>query len=162
MVLRERDALAPAEIKKYYQDSWIKIRSLFPWTVEAEKPRKMAGEIKFQNGYRIEATYMPLDWVEVRVYKGDEGVLSFVMRDSGLESLGSRNPSLALGATEVKLGKLSISLQGELRALSYPIEQSDNMDILGVQLVEWLWSSVNVGELKPLDLSVKFPLLPQE
>ena len=154
--------LAPAEVQQLYQVAWIHIKSLFPWTLGDKRPRRMEGRVELQDGYRIEATYLPSTSMEVRVSKEGLGVLSFVMRDSGLEAIGSRTPSLALGSREVELAPFGIGPEGEFKALNYPIGQSGNMDILGIQLAGWLESSVKAGELKPLDLSVKFPLLPQK
>ena len=158
----EKERLGPSEIRILYQDAWRRINQLFAWTLGDEKSRKMEGRIELQDGYKIEAKYLPTTWMEVRVSKEDEGVLSFVMRESGLGSIRSRNPSLSFGKREVKLVPFGIGLEGELQAVSYPIEQSENMDILGVRLVEWLEGSVKAGKLKPLDVSVKFPLLPQK
>ncbi|MCJ7805738.1 hypothetical protein MUP46_03805 [Patescibacteria group bacterium] len=90
-------------------------------------------------------------------------VLSFVMRDTGLESLAFMAPSLVLGGQEVKLGSFGIGLEGSLTAVDYELGKSDNMDILGIQLVDWIERSVNEYRLlKPLDIRVKLPLLPQE
>lgn len=146
-----------------YEDAFLRLKRVFRfdnWRPEDTNVAKEALEL--QNGYKIEATYRPTTWMEVRVYKGDEGVLSFLARDSGLESMGSRNPVLT-GAREVKLQPLGIGLVEERKhALRYSIDESDNMDILGVQLIEWIEDSVKAGKLQPLDLSIKFPLLPNK
>lgn len=147
------------EAKRIYQSVWERMKSGFGWTGK-EALNIIEETIELRNGYRLKATFRPDTWMEIRVLKGDEGALSFVMRDTGLQSIGSRNPVLVGLGAEVKLGHFGIGLEGELQAVQYPIEQSDEMDKLGIHLADWIWNSVQMGELLPIDLSVKFPLLP--
>lgn len=158
----DRATINLAERVKINQDAWVRLKNLFPWTLEDENSKEVKRQLELQDGYQIDARYLPTNWLEIVVYKENEGVLSFVMRESGLQSIGSRNPSLVFGSGEVKLGGFGIGLIRELQTLHYTIDQSRNMDILGFQLVEWLESSVKGGELMPLDVSIKFPLLPQK
>jgi len=158
----ERGATTATEVSKRYSDAWGRIKNIFPWVVEDEQYNWMGAKLELQNGYLVKARYLPDTWMEIEIIKEKKGVLSFVMRETGLESIGLRNPSLALGNGEVKLSSFGIGPKGGLMALDYLIEQSENMDNLGAKLVEWLEDSVGAGSLRPLDLSVKFPLLPRE
>ena len=155
----ERPTLAEAQ--RLYRSVWERTKSLFGWTGK-ETDNVLEETVELRNGYRLEATFRPDTWMEVRIFKGDQGALSFVMRDTGLQSIGSRNPVLVGPSVGVKLGKFGIGLEREPQAVNYPIEQSEEMDRLGIYLSDWLWNSVQIKELMPIDLSIKFPLLPSK
>ena len=156
-----RDRLTTEDLKTQYQDAFSRLIKLYGF--DQEDAQGVERVIDFPDGYHIWADYKGPTWMQIRVTLGQTKVLSFVMRGSGLESVGFMTPSLVIGENETKLGKIGIGLREErLHAVNYGLEESDNMDRLGIQLVDWIVRSDEDRVLKPLDIGIKLPLLPQE
>lgn len=156
----ERGTADPAEIKIFYDDAYLRVKKLFQLEEVQAGPYEEDRSIKLEDGYEIHASYRAPAYLRIRVEKWGEGALTFVMRESGLENVESMTPALELGRREVQLRPFAVGREGGMTSLQHPPEENDNMDIIGIQLVEWLEKSVKEGKLSPLDLSIKFPLLP--
>lgn len=93
-----------------------------------------------------------------------EGVetLNFVLRDSGLESIGSINPYLQVGPEKIALGPVGVGSDGSL----LPVKFHDNDEgkfrsIVGAKLADFVTQSIAVNKLV-LDpgVAIHFPVYP--
>lgn len=155
-----KERLTYEEISAQYQDAFSRIKKLYGFSQGESDIERV---IEFVDGYRIWADYRGRDWMAVRVTSGEDKILSFTLRDSGLESITFHSPVLALGDHEVQLDKVGMGYKAErLFAVGYEFAESDNLAILGIELIDWIESSDKDRRPRPLDLSIKLRHFPQE
>lgn len=150
------EGLSAEELKSAVRQSFSDLREIFGF--ETEEPPSYSS-IYLKNGILI-ARYPELGQVNVDVYSKYAGSLHFCRTISDLKSVGSRNPSFTFKGKEIKLSPLSIKPEPGFSTIKWDKNQGEVLSLLAIELVDWLKESVEEGELKPLDLSIKFPSNP--
>lgn len=139
-----------------------KIKGLFVWSNEVDKANPQSKVLRINNKEEIRAELFSSDgatkrdFIQCRVIRSQEQLMSFVVGEHGLESIGFGKLQLSFfGSSKINICEgISIGRYGDMTSLYFDEGDSQKFRDLSNTIAKWMVGVVQDGEIGEIPVTL--------